>query len=123
MTHQTQVTALDQITELLAEHGFNGLAQAVTVLLNEVMKLERSHALGAGPYQRTESRTGYANGFKPNGIKPRPKTGRAAACISRRPPTPWCRTTAPQGGPRCTTGSSTHSACSAKTSRADSTAP
>ncbi len=49
MTHQTQATALDQITELLAEHGFDGLAQAVTVPLNEVMKLERAHALGAGP--------------------------------------------------------------------------
>ena len=48
MTHQTQTTALDQITELLAEHGFDGLAQAVTVLLNEVMKIERAHALGAG---------------------------------------------------------------------------
>ena len=39
MTHQTQATALDRITELLAEHGFDGLAQAVTVLLNEVMKM------------------------------------------------------------------------------------
>ena len=58
MTHQMQTTALDQITELLAEHGFDGLAQAVTVLLNEVMKIERAHALGAAPYQRTEERNG-----------------------------------------------------------------
>ena len=46
MTHQTQATALDQITELLAEHGFDGLGRAVTVLLNEVMKIERAHAPG-----------------------------------------------------------------------------
>ncbi len=71
MTHQTQATALDQITELLAEHGFDGLAQAVTVPLNEVMKLERAHALGAGPYQRSEDRTGHANGFKPRTINTR----------------------------------------------------
>jgi transposase-like protein len=71
MTHQTQSTALDQITELLAEHGFDGLAQAVTVLLNEVMKLERAAALGAGPYERSEGRTGYANGFKPRTIHTR----------------------------------------------------
>jgi transposase-like protein len=71
MTHQEQTTALDQITELLAEHGFDGLASAVTVLLNEVMKIERSHALGAGPYQRTEGRTGYANGYKPRTIHTR----------------------------------------------------
>src|SRR5215210_7848599 len=71
MTHQMQTTALDQISEPLAEHGFDGLAQAVTVLLNEVMKIERSHALGAGPYQRSEQRTGHANGFKPRTINTR----------------------------------------------------
>ncbi len=71
MTHQMQTTALDRITELLAEHGFDGMAQAVTVLLNEVMKLERTHALGAAPYQRTERRTGYANGFKPKTVHTR----------------------------------------------------
>ena len=71
MTHQTQTTALDQITELLAENGFDGLASAVTVLLNEVMKIERAHALGAAPYQRTEGRTGHANGFKPRTIHTR----------------------------------------------------
>ena len=60
MTHQVQTTALDEITELLAEHGFDGLASAVTVLLNEVMKIERAHALGAAPYQRSEHRTGHA---------------------------------------------------------------
>jgi transposase-like protein len=71
MAHQQQPTALDQITELLAEHGFDGLASAVTVLLNEVMKIERAHALRAGPYQRSEQRTGHANGFKPRTIRTR----------------------------------------------------
>jgi transposase-like protein len=71
MTRQLQTTALDQITELLAENGFDGLAQAVTVLLNEVMKVERAHALGAAPYQRTEQRTGHANGFKPRTVHTR----------------------------------------------------
>ncbi len=71
MTHQTQTTALDEIRELLTEHGFDGLAQAMTVLLNEVMKLERAHALGAAPYQRSEHRTGHANGFKPKTLHTR----------------------------------------------------
>src|SRR3954451_10585132 len=71
MTHQMQTTALDEIMELLAEHGFDGMASAVTVLLNEVMKLERTHALGAMPYQRAERRTGHANGFKPKTIHTR----------------------------------------------------
>jgi len=71
MTHQGQPSALDQIVELLAEHGFDGLASAVTVLLDEVMKIERTHALGAGPYQRSEHRKGHANGFKPRTIHTR----------------------------------------------------
>ena len=71
MTHHAQSTALDPIVELLAEHGFDGLAQAVTVLLNEVMKIERAHALGAAPYQRSDDRKGYANGFKPRTVRTR----------------------------------------------------
>src|SRR3954462_5273835 len=71
MTHQMQTTALDEIMELLAEHGFDGMARAVTVLLNEVMKLERTAALGAMPYQRAEHRTGHANGFKPKTVHTR----------------------------------------------------
>ncbi len=71
MTHQMQTTALDEIGELLADRGFDGLADALRVLLNEVMKLERSAVLGAGPYQRAEGRTGHANGFKPKTVHTR----------------------------------------------------
>jgi transposase-like protein len=71
MTPQNQISPLDQITELLAEHGFEGLPEAVTVLLNEIMKIERSHALGAGPYQRSEHCTGHANCFKPKTLHTR----------------------------------------------------
>ena len=71
MTHRMQTTALDEIRELLAEHGFDGMARALTVLLNEVMKLERAAALGAGPYQRSEDRKGHANGFKPRTVRTR----------------------------------------------------
>jgi transposase-like protein len=71
MTRQEQPTALDRIAELLAENGFDGLASAVTVLLNEVMRIERSNALGAGPYERSEGRIGHANGYKPRTIHTR----------------------------------------------------
>ena len=71
MTHQMQTTALDEIGELLAEQGFDGLADALRVLLNEVMKLERAAVLKAAPYQRAEGRTGYANGFKPKTVQTR----------------------------------------------------
>lgn len=68
MTRPMQSTELDSIVQLLAEHGFDGMAQAIEVLMNEAMKLQRSEALGALPYQRTADRRGYANGFKPKTV-------------------------------------------------------
>jgi hypothetical protein len=56
-------TQFDQ--PLLAQHGFDGMAQAIEVLMNEAMKFQRSEALGALPYQRTADRRGFANGFIP----------------------------------------------------------
>ena len=38
---------LEQVLELLTDHGFDGMAQAMQTLFNEAMKLERSVALGA----------------------------------------------------------------------------
>lgn len=71
MTRQTQSNELDAIVQLLADHGFGGMSQAMEILLNEAMKLERSEALRAGPYERTRERRGHANGFKPKTVKSR----------------------------------------------------
>jgi len=60
-----------EILELLVDHGFDGMAQAMQTLLNEAMKLERSQVLGATPYERTAARRGYANGFKPKTVHAR----------------------------------------------------
>jgi transposase-like protein len=35
------------------------------------MKIERSQAIGADPYERNERRQGYANGFKPKTVETR----------------------------------------------------
>jgi putative transposase len=64
MTHPPQFTGFGEAIQLLAEHGFDGLAEVLELLVNEVMKIERCEALGAAPYQRTQQRRGYANGFK-----------------------------------------------------------
>jgi len=71
MTHQDQCNAFDAIVQMLAENGFDGMAQAVETLMNEAMKLQRIDALGAAPYQRTEARRGHANGFKPKTVNSR----------------------------------------------------
>ena len=60
MTRQTQSNELDAIVQLLADHGFGGMAEAMEILLNEAMRLQRSEALRAGPYERTRERRGHA---------------------------------------------------------------
>lgn len=57
--------------ELIAERGFEGLAEAVALLIDEAMRMERERHLAAAPYERSEARRGYANGFKPKRVKSR----------------------------------------------------
>jgi putative transposase len=71
MTHQTHPTVVREAVQVLAEHGFEGMAEAMQGLLNECMKIERQQAIGVGPYQRGEARRGQANGFKPKTVKTR----------------------------------------------------
>jgi len=60
-----------EVLELLIDHGFEGMAQVMQLLINEAMKVERSPVLGAQPYQRTPERRGYANGYKPKTVHSR----------------------------------------------------
>lgn len=71
MTHQPHPSVTRELVQALAEHGFDGMAQMMELLVNECMKLERQQALGVGPYQRGEARRGQANGFKPKRLKTR----------------------------------------------------
>ena len=71
MAHQPDSSVVEVVVQLLCENGFDGLAEAVRILLNESMRAERTHALGAGEYERSEKRRGYANGFKPKNIETR----------------------------------------------------
>ena len=71
MTYQVEDSALEGIFELLADEGFDGLGEALGLLLDEMMKLERSAHLRAGPYERSDQRRGYANGFKAKRVKTR----------------------------------------------------
>lgn len=71
MTHQEHPTAVREAVQLLAELGFDGMAQIMQLLFNECMKLERRQAIQAAPYERSEARRGQANGFKPKTMKTR----------------------------------------------------
>jgi transposase-like protein len=71
MTHQLHPNHFEEVFQSLAEQGFDGMAQAMQVLLNECMKIERQQALGAAPFERSTERRGQANGFKPKRVKTR----------------------------------------------------
>jgi len=71
MAHRQHGNAFNDAMELLIENGFDGMADVLTILLNEAMKIEREDALSAGAYQRTPDRKGYANGFKPKTVDTR----------------------------------------------------
>ncbi len=71
MTCHIEHNQFDVAMELLIKNGFSGIADAVSILMNTAMKIERSRYLKADPYERTEQRQSYANGYKSKTIKTR----------------------------------------------------
>jgi len=69
MAQHDENRTIDDALELLKENGFDGMAEAVTLLMNLAMATERSEYLGARPYERSATRVGYANGFKDKVLK------------------------------------------------------
>ncbi len=67
----TNNKSIDEAIGLLCEQGFEGLGDAVTLLINHAMAIERAQHLRAEPYERTEKRQGHANGFKSKALKTR----------------------------------------------------
>jgi len=64
MTQQQEDTAIRTVLEIINSNGLEGLGEAVSILINEAMKVERSSVLKAHPWERSDNRTGYANGYK-----------------------------------------------------------
>ena len=71
MAHQHNSEVLNTVMQLLNEQGSDSLAEGLRILLNEAMRVERTHVLQAQPYERTEERKGHANGFKPKTLTSR----------------------------------------------------
>jgi len=71
MTQQQEDTVIRTVLEIINENGLEGIGDAVSILINEAMKVERSSVLRARPWERTEGRIGYANGFKDKTVSSR----------------------------------------------------
>jgi hypothetical protein len=59
------------VLQLLTEQGHDGFAEGLRLLVNEAMRVERHAVLQAQPYERTATRQGYANGYKPKTLTSR----------------------------------------------------
>ena len=71
MTHPTDPELLNHVLQLLTEQGSAGFAEGIRLLVDEAMRVERHQVLQAQPYERTNTRQGYANGFKPKTLTSR----------------------------------------------------
>lgn len=71
MAVRVENTKISEAVELIAEKGFAGMTEAMQILFNEAMLIERAHYLQLAPYERSETREDYANGFKPKQLKTR----------------------------------------------------
>jgi len=71
MTHQEDYNLSSDVIEELTQNGINAIPDLFRVLLNSAMQAERSKYLQANKYERTEERTGHANGYKPKTVKTR----------------------------------------------------
>ncbi len=71
MPNQNNDNSLQDILELLTDKGLDGAGEALRMLLNAAMILEREKFLGAAHYERNEQRRGHANGFKDKTVQTR----------------------------------------------------
>lgn len=71
MPHQNKDNGYNEILELLSNDGFDGIPESLRLLLNAAMRLEREKHLGVGPYERSDQRRGYANGYKSKTVQTR----------------------------------------------------
>lgn len=71
MTRQSDCTLSDSLVELIADQGLDALPELIRIIINAAMQAERQQYLNAAPYERTDERRGYANGFKPKTVTTR----------------------------------------------------
>ncbi len=71
MTYHADCTLPTDFLEQMADSGLDALPEAIRLLINAAMRLERQKFLGAGPYQRTPERQAHANGFKDKTVQTR----------------------------------------------------
>ena len=68
MAMRVETNPLEAAYAALLSQGLDGAGEALRILVDEASKIERSQFLNAQPHERSEERTGYANGYKPKTV-------------------------------------------------------
>jgi len=71
MTYRENHNVNADLFEPLIDRGLEALPEILTSVLNRAMEIQRSRHLQAEPYERTDDRKGYANGYKPKQLQTR----------------------------------------------------
>jgi putative transposase len=71
MTYQDDFTLPENIVEVIASQGLDGLPELIRHIINLAMQAERQQYLNAAPYQRTPEREAHANGYKSKTMRTR----------------------------------------------------
>lgn len=71
MTYQSDFTLPSELLEQITSQGLDFVPELVRILVNTAMQAERENYLGVEPYQRSNERQGYANGYKPKTVQTR----------------------------------------------------
>jgi hypothetical protein len=58
VAHPPDSNGIETVVQRLCESGLSQMAEAVRIMLNEAMRIERSPVIGAQPYARSERRRG-----------------------------------------------------------------
>ena len=57
--------------DLITDQGLDALPELIRIIINSAMQAERQQYRNAAPYERTDERRRYANGFKPKTVTTR----------------------------------------------------
>ena len=63
--------SIQDAVAIISERGFDGMGDALRIIFNQAMLIERENYLQAGSYERNVNRVDYANGFKAKALKTR----------------------------------------------------
>ena len=71
MNDRENETIIDEMVQQLLANGTDAFPEIISSIWNKAMRVEREAHLGAGRYERTDGREGYAAGCKPRSVQSR----------------------------------------------------